>query len=264
MTSSRRPRDTPWTRRSGRRTRSTCWRYCACRWPRRRFHGRALRASRSTTLLRCSPRCVATPARSRCIATPARPRCRHDHIPLLAFLEDAVHPVTPPKRGGRVSSEAVASALHARAPRTPVWYRLLVLSRNLTFDRSWDVALILDGELLDRQRRSSPNRPLAEFFAALPAMAQAAGHDLPSGAAAIALSCSPTEVRRVEWSLPEAFDDIAFHPIGHDGKPYWPDRGPSSAHGHLAVRGNPSARATSSRGSRTSSAWSAASMSSRS
>ena len=72
-----------------------------------------------------------------------------------------------------------------------------------------------------RQRRNSPNRPLAEFFAALPAMAQAAGHELPT-LAQERIELLTSEVRRVEWSLPEAFDDIAFHPIGHDGKPYWP------------------------------------------
>lgn len=143
------------------------------------------------------------------------------HIPLLAFLEGSVHPVTPPAPGGIFHPKCWLLRFAPEYDDEPVRYRLLVLSRNLTFDRSWDVALSLDGELLARQRRKNPNRPLAEFFAALPAMAQAAGHDLPTlGHQRIELLTS--EVRRVEWSLPEAFDDVAFHPIGHDGKPNWP------------------------------------------
>ena len=60
-------------------------------------------------------------------------------------------------------------------------YRLLVLSRNLTFDRSWDVALALDGELLPR-RTVANSRPLSDFVAALPAMARRAGQPLESTA----------------------------------------------------------------------------------
>jgi hypothetical protein len=143
------------------------------------------------------------------------------HIPLLAFLESSVHPVTPPTPGGVFHPKCWLLRFASEYDDEPVRYRLLVLSRNLTFDRSWDVALSLDGELLERQRRNSPNRPLADFFAALPAMAQAAGHHLPA-VAQERIELLTSEVRRVEWSLPEAFDDIAFHPIGHDGKPYWP------------------------------------------
>jgi hypothetical protein len=144
-----------------------------------------------------------------------------NHIPLLVFLENSVHHVTPPTPGGLFHPKCWLLRFAPEYDDEPVRYRLLVLSRNLTFDRSWDVALSLDGELLGRQRRNSPNRPLAEFFAALPAMAQAAGHDLPTKARE-RIDLLTSEVRRVEWSLPEAFDDIAFHPIGHDGKPYWP------------------------------------------
>lgn len=143
------------------------------------------------------------------------------HIPLLAFLEGSVHPVTPPTLGGVFHPKCWLLRFAPEYDEEPVRYRLLVLSRNLTFDRSWDVALSLDGELLARQRRNSPNRPLAEFFAALPAMAHAAGHELPA-LAQQRIELLTSEVRRVEWSLPEAFDDVAFHPIGHDGKPYWP------------------------------------------
>lgn len=143
------------------------------------------------------------------------------HIPLLAFLEDSVHPVTPPTAGGVFHPKCWLLRFAPEYAEEPVRYRLLVLSRNLTFDRSWDVALSLDGELLERQRRSNPNRPLADFFAALPGMSRAAGHDLPV-ATRERIDLLTREVRRVEWALPEGFDDIRFHPIGHDGRASWP------------------------------------------
>lgn len=144
-----------------------------------------------------------------------------NHVPLFAFLENSVHPVTPPTPGGVFHPKCWLLRFSPDDGVDPVRYRLLVLSRNLTFDSSWDVALSLDGDLEARVRRDSPNRPLADFFAALPGMAHAAGHDLPT-AAQDRVDVLTSEVRRVHWLLPEGFDDIEFHPIGHDGQPYWP------------------------------------------
>ena len=74
-----------------------------------------------------------------------------NHIPLLAFLESSVHPVTPPTRGGVFHPKCWLLRFAPEHEDEPVRYRLLVLSRNLTFDRSWDVALALDVELLGRE-----------------------------------------------------------------------------------------------------------------
>ncbi|MGP4108625.1 phospholipase D family protein [Virgibacillus sp. L01] len=43
-----------------------------------------------------------------------------------------------------------------------VLYRLLVLTRNLTFDRSWDIAIALEGKRTDN--KTYKNKPLADFF----------------------------------------------------------------------------------------------------
>lgn len=48
-----------------------------------------------------------------------------------------------------------------------VRYRLLVLSRNLTYDRSWDVIARLDGVLTRRQNKIRANAPLIQFVQAL-------------------------------------------------------------------------------------------------
>lgn len=48
-----------------------------------------------------------------------------------------------------------------------VLYRLLVLSRNLTYDRSWDVIARLDGPMVQRQNAIRANAPLVQFVEAL-------------------------------------------------------------------------------------------------
>lgn len=48
-----------------------------------------------------------------------------------------------------------------------VHYRLLVLSRNLTYDRSWDVIAQLEGPVIDRQNAFRANAPLVQFVEAL-------------------------------------------------------------------------------------------------
>jgi len=143
------------------------------------------------------------------------------HVGLLTFLEDAVHPVTPPRRGGVFHPKLWLLRFSPEDPEDAVRYRLLVLSRNLTFDRSWDIALTLDGELQPGRRSLAVNRPLSVFVAALPAMAKAAGTVLGDAALRRAGRMAE-EIRRVEWQLPEGFDTLTFHPIGHDGRPNWP------------------------------------------
>lgn len=143
------------------------------------------------------------------------------HVSLLAFLEDAVHPVTPPRPGGVFHPKVWVLRFAPDDADEPVRYRLAVLSRNLTFDRSWDVALALDGELRARRRAFASNRPLSDFIAALPLMARAAGTVL-SAAATERAALLADEVRRVDWTLPADFHKLAFHPIGHDGRGTWP------------------------------------------
>jgi len=48
-----------------------------------------------------------------------------------------------------------------------VRYRLLVLSRNLTYDRSWDVIARLEGPVIDRRNAIRANDPLVQFVEAL-------------------------------------------------------------------------------------------------
>jgi hypothetical protein len=56
--------------------------------------------------------------------------------------------------------------LRYTAENQPAFYRLLNLSRNLTFDRSWDIILCLEGEVVKRRKRSNYNQSLSDFLAA--------------------------------------------------------------------------------------------------
>lgn len=92
-------------------------------------------------------------------------------------------------------------------------YRFLCLSRNLTFDRSWDTILTLDGEYdSKRQRAYSRNRPLSDFFSALPDISKSIQASIRKNVRLMA-----DEVLRVTFEPPEQFDDIQFHPIGIAG-----------------------------------------------
>lgn len=136
---------------------------------------------------------------------------------LFAFLEGCVNQVLPP-RGG-VFHPKLWLLRFTRASDDTVVYRLLVLSRNLTFDRCWDIALVLDGKLTNGVHRI--NRPLGDLLASLPAMAQAAGQALtPTTGKRIALM--DDEVRRISWENPEDFELVEFHALGLDDRPRWP------------------------------------------
>ncbi|MFN2397254.1 MAG: phospholipase D family protein [Gemmatimonadaceae bacterium] len=151
------------------------------------------------------------------IAVPAK------HQPLFAYLENTVVEVRAPRPGGIFHAKMwvlrfrpVADADAAMA------YRLIVPSRNLTFDRSWDTVLTLDGWLSsERQRGYSENRGLDILIRAY---RDNATRDLPTHAAE-KLATIASEIRRVGWDLPDGFDAIRFWPIGLAGQPAWPFTG---------------------------------------
>jgi hypothetical protein len=139
--------------------------------------------------------------------------------PLFTFLEGCVNQVVPP-RGGVFHPKLWLLRFIDR-DGGPVAYRLLVLSRNLTFDRCWDIALVLDGELTGRSRAIAINHPLADLLAALPAMARSGGNPVTAPTAA-RVELLADEARRVRWANPEDFDLLAFHALGHDDRVHWP------------------------------------------
>lgn len=134
---------------------------------------------------------------------------------LLTLLERNVVEVTP--RAGGVFHPKVW-ALRFLGPDGDVRYRFLCGTRNVTFDRSWDTMLSLEGPLRERKNGFSANKPLAEFFAALPGLAVNSVEPGIQGR----ISQFQEELRKVDFELPEPFEAVGFIPIGHDGKEAWP------------------------------------------
>lgn len=138
--------------------------------------------------------------------------------PLLTYIEDTVIQVRPPRHNGLFHPKVWVVRFAPLDPQEPVMYRLLCMSRNLTHSRSWDTSLVLDGLLKDRKQPIRRNRPLGDFIEALPTMAV----ESPSRSVIEAINTVNREIRRVDFELPEGFDDLRFHPMGHDAVNGWP------------------------------------------
>ena len=94
-------------------------------------------------------------------------------------------------------------------------YRLLVLSRNVTTDVSWDVALQLEGPLQTRPRRDSP--PLLDFLRSLEQLSPEPGDAPP-----LLTDDVMDELARVAWRAPEGFNSLGFHHLHPDGGSWLP------------------------------------------
>jgi hypothetical protein len=131
---------------------------------------------------------------------------------LYSYLEPVVHEVQLPKKH---------SAFHPKvwllrfvSAGQPVRYRLLCLSRNLTFDTSWDTVLALDGTLQNRKNGYGRNQPLVAFLRALPGLTTSE----VSGNCRDIISLLSDEVSRVRFETPPWFEgDFSFIPIGIPG-----------------------------------------------
>ena len=136
---------------------------------------------------------------------------------LYHSLEHTVVQVNPPGESGVFHPKIWL--MRFCADDAPVIYRFLCLSRNLTFDRSWDTALVLQGKLVDRQRAYSRNHPLGNFIKALPTLAD---KDVPEDIQDH-VDTMGDEVRRVQFNVESPFIDdgdnqsLVFAPIGLDG-----------------------------------------------
>ena len=145
-----------------------------------------------------------------------------DYRPIVSYLESSIHEVTAPHAGAifhpkvwliryRRTDDVVGDDAPAQR------YRLLCLSRNLTFDRSWDTVLRLEGE--PGAAPDERNEPLARFLRSLRSMAR----EPLEANLADELENLADEVRRVRFEPPPGFDELAFWPLGIDRRrSTWP------------------------------------------
>jgi hypothetical protein len=129
---------------------------------------------------------------------------------LAVLLEQVVHEVPRPRPGHRFHPKTWVIRYGGQDGTEA--YRLLVLSRNLTADRSWDLVVRLDGRLGRRINRD--NEPLARFIRALVGMSKTAlAEDRSDGILALA-----DELRRVDWEPPEGARRVRFWALGLPGE----------------------------------------------
>ena len=119
---------------------------------------------------------------------------------LFAYLEDSISEIIPPNH---VSSFHPKIWILRFKKAQEIKYRVIVLSRNLTFDRSWDLAFYVNGSLSKRSDRS--NQPLVDFASHLFKKKRIKG-------AATLLD----EIPRIKFEDIDGFDRLNFHPIGFD------------------------------------------------
>ena len=144
--------------------------------------------------------------------------------PLLFQLESVIHEVRPPQEQGVFHPKVWILRFVPRTEDQPERYRLLCSSRNLTFDRSWDTLLVLEGELTDRELPIANNHPLGDFVRALPAMMTTP----PSDDLRKMIARVHQELRRVRFKVPEGFDEVQFQVLGlPDSEGWWFDPHPS-------------------------------------
>lgn len=136
--------------------------------------------------------------------------------PLVINLEETVVEVSPESQQGVFHPKVWF--LRYVGPDESVVIRFLCLTRNLTYDKSWDTIVCLDGDLADRKNAIANNHPLGEFVEALPLLATRKLSRLWKGR----IEEMAADVRRVNFEIPEPFESVHFHPLGIGRRVAWP------------------------------------------
>ncbi len=125
---------------------------------------------------------------------------------LIALLESVIHEIGRPRPGHLFHPKVWVA--HYGDDAGIDRFRVLVLSRNLTADRGWDLIVRLDGE--PSKTINHANDDLVHFVAALPDMAK----QPPPEERRNAIKALAERLRRVQWDLPEGASQVRFWPLG--------------------------------------------------
>lgn len=135
---------------------------------------------------------------------------------ILTFVEDCVREVTAPAEGRLFHPKIWV--LRFRDAAGSVLHRLVCLSRNLTFDRSWDTVLVLDehdGHSVDARIDSDP---LVRLLSELPTLAT---RPLSDSRAAQLMSLQ-SSLSKVSLAAPPDITAGALLPLGFAWSPEFP------------------------------------------
>ena len=136
---------------------------------------------------------------------------------LLAYLEGSVVEVQAKREGGIFHPKVWV--LNFESEKRPALYRVLCLSRNLTFARAWDTCVRLEGRVAQRELGYSRNEPFADLLLSLPGLAtrRPIRDELREDLERMAY-----EVRRVDFEPPRPFTSFKVHNFGLRGRRGWP------------------------------------------
>ncbi|OBY90994.1 hypothetical protein A6723_020500 [Pseudomonas sp. AU11447] len=134
---------------------------------------------------------------------------------LCSLLEKMIIAVAAPQ-GGAFHPKIWVLRFKPQSGSGAAKMRLLVLSRNLTQDRSWDISLCLDGDVT---RRVVPdNKPIVDLLKRLPRITvQPVSEDVR----ALTLDVAG-DLNRAAWVLPEHFDTLSLAVNGIESEAWSP------------------------------------------
>ena len=134
---------------------------------------------------------------------------------LYGLLEPVIAQVKAPRGGVFHPKIWVLRFIKPDADGPPL-IRFLALSRNITYDRSWDIVLALEGH--PGGRFIAANRPLGEFLRSLPEfVVEPVSESKRDQAAMIA-----EEIWKTKWELPNGFEKVSFHVTGTSRRKWEP------------------------------------------
>jgi hypothetical protein len=123
--------------------------------------------------------------------------------PLFGLLENMIVEVTSP-RGGVFHPKLWAIRFKDHAGKASL-IRLVVLTRNVTYDNSWDLSLVLEGAI--GRKKNEINKPLEFFFKDLPKLANGKADEKKVAQA----ERFAHDLYHTTWELPDGFQEIAFY-----------------------------------------------------
>lgn len=130
--------------------------------------------------------------------------------PLLSLLENMVHEVTAPHGGAFHPKVWLLRFTPEEGERNAV-LRLLVMSRNITDDASWDLSVCLEGSV--GRKKSEAGVQLASFIKAVIGLSEKSKKSL-SHQRDRDLDALIKDAGRAEWELPGHYEEIKFHALG--------------------------------------------------
>lgn len=132
--------------------------------------------------------------------------------PLMTLLEGMVYEAAAPHGGAFHPKVWLLRFISGDSSENPRM-RLIVLSRNITDDGSWDISLKMDGEC--RRGQIKENAHLRDFIIKSLNICR----KLLSTERREDIEQTMSDVMKCQWELPPGFDEVKFHVLGLGKKP---------------------------------------------